>query len=181
VPLLESHLGRLRCHGIGEVGINLHHLGQEILRHLETRAPDSLDLATFPENPILGAASAMKNASAWLGTDDLLVVENREPRRETPLQSEGDRIVGFGRNVPWPLAFTCTGATSGRLLRRKTSLVTTTLARGEGIGRLAHQGPFADLGRPSDFLGASLEALARGGSFPPVERCHGFHSDSPRR
>jgi NDP-sugar pyrophosphorylase family protein len=29
-----------------------------------------------------------------------------------------------------------------------------------------HRGPFADLGRPSDFLRASLEALARGGPFP---------------
>jgi NDP-sugar pyrophosphorylase family protein len=37
--------------------------------------------------------------------------------------------------------------------------------RGE-IGWLLHRGPFADLGRPQDFLRASLEALDRGGPFP---------------
>jgi NDP-sugar pyrophosphorylase family protein len=34
------------------------------------------------------------------------------------------------------------------------------------IGWLLHRGPFADLGRPQDFLRASLEALDRGGPFP---------------
>jgi NDP-sugar pyrophosphorylase family protein len=33
------------------------------------------------------------------------------------------------------------------------------------IGWLLHRGPFADLGRPQDFLRASLEALDRGGPF----------------
>jgi NDP-sugar pyrophosphorylase family protein len=36
----------------------------------------------------------------------------------------------------------------------------------EEIGWLLHPGPFADLGRPGDFLRASLEALDRGGAFP---------------
>jgi NDP-sugar pyrophosphorylase family protein len=40
------------------------------------------------------------------------------------------------------------------------------LERGEEIGWILHEGPFADLGRPRDFLRASLEALARGGPFP---------------
>ena len=39
-------------------------------------------------------------------------------------------------------------------------------ARREQIGWLFHRGSFEDLGRPSDFLRASLEALDRGGPFP---------------
>src|SRR5437660_3367270 len=39
------------------------------------------------------------------------------------------------------------------------------LAAGEQIGYVLHEGAFAVLGRPGDFLGASLEALARGGPF----------------
>src|SRR5262249_22670139 len=40
------------------------------------------------------------------------------------------------------------------------------LLRESSIGFLRHEGPFADLGRPGDFLRASLEALDRGGPFP---------------
>ena len=36
----------------------------------------------------------------------------------------------------------------------------------EEIGWVAHEGPFADLGTPRDFLRSTLEALARGGPFP---------------
>jgi NDP-sugar pyrophosphorylase family protein len=49
--------------------------------------------------------------------------------------------------------------------------------RREEIGWVAHSGPFADLGRPSDFLGASLEALDRGGPFPEA----GGQFDTARR
>ena len=105
----------------------------------------------------------------------LLVTENRDPDRYTPLQSEGDRITGFGIHGPRPLLYTGVCVLSSRLLRRippgETALVRDLwqplLDEGrEELGFVRHHGPYADLGRPGDFLGASLEALARGGPFP---------------
>ncbi|HEY6148381.1 MAG TPA: NDP-sugar synthase, partial [Thermoanaerobaculia bacterium] len=112
----------------------------------------------------------------------LLVVENREPHRYTPLQSEGDRVTGFGGKGAAsggagraPLLYTGVCVLAPRLLERippgETSLVASLwqplLDEGrEEIGWVFHEGAFADLGSPRDFLGATLEALARGGPFP---------------
>jgi NDP-sugar pyrophosphorylase family protein len=105
----------------------------------------------------------------------LLVTDNRHPDLYTPLQSEGDRITGFGIHGPRPLLYTGVCVLSSRLLPRiptgETALVRDLwrplLDEGEELGFVRHHGPHADLGRPGDFLGASLEALARGGPFPP--------------
>ncbi|HEY2797576.1 MAG TPA: NDP-sugar synthase [Thermoanaerobaculia bacterium] len=105
----------------------------------------------------------------------LLVTENRHPDLYTPLQAEGDRITGFGIHGPRPLLYTGVSVFASRLLRRippgETALVRDLWQplldeRREELGFVRHHGPCADLGRPSDFLGASLEALARGGPFP---------------
>jgi NDP-sugar pyrophosphorylase family protein len=105
----------------------------------------------------------------------LLVTANRHPDLYTPLQSEGDRITAFGVDGPRPLLYTGVCVLSSRLLRRipagETALVRhlwqPLLDEGsEELGLVRHHGPYADLGRPGDFLGASLEALARGGPFP---------------
>jgi mannose-1-phosphate guanylyltransferase/phosphomannomutase len=105
----------------------------------------------------------------------LLVAGNRNPDRYTPLQAEGDRITGFGVPVSRPLLYTGVCVLSPRLLHRiqkgHAALVADLWApllreTREEIGWLLHPGPFADLGRPSDFLRASLEALNRGGPFP---------------
>lgn len=105
----------------------------------------------------------------------LLVTENRHPDRYTPLQAEGDRIAGFGTVSVRPLLYTGVCALSARLLERipagETSLVADLwqplLDEGrEEIGFVIHEGAFADLGRPGDFLRASLEALAQRGPFP---------------
>jgi mannose-1-phosphate guanylyltransferase len=204
VSLARAHLERLRRQGIVEAGVNLHHLGDEIERHLSDRASQLPKLTFFREDPILGTAGALKNAARWLGEEDflvvncdtvidfdlgrmaqthaasgrsatLLVVENREPDRYTPLQPEGDSIARFGGEGPRPLLYTGVCLLSGRLLSQipkgETSLVRhlwePMLARGGEIGYVLHDGPFADLGRPGDFLRASFEALARGGSFAP--------------
>jgi hypothetical protein len=59
----------------------------------------------------------------------------------------------------------------GRIPAGETSLVADLwepllAERREEIGFVLHSGDHADLGRSGDFLGATLEALARGGPFP---------------
>jgi NDP-sugar pyrophosphorylase family protein len=204
VPLIRAHLTRLERHGILEAGVNLHHLGEKIEGHLRDRPADLPKLRLFPEAEILGTAGALRNAAGWLSGGDflvvntdtviepdipallarhretgraatLLVVENRNPDRYTPLQAEGDRITGFGMPVEKPLLYTGVCVLSPSVLHRippgEAALVADLWAPLLGetpdeIGWLFHRGPFDDLGRPSDFLRASLEALDRGGSFP---------------
>jgi NDP-sugar pyrophosphorylase family protein len=204
VPLARAHLQRLKNAGVAEAGVNLHHLGHEIEQHLSEGAAELPKLAFFHEPEILGTAGALKNAASFLFDGDflvvnsdaaiepdfarllaahresgrcatLLVVENRQPRRYTPLQAEGDRIAAFGLDTPEPLLYTGVCVLSPRLLTRippgqrqlVADLWQPMLAEGrEQIGFVRHEGPFSDLGRPSDFLGASLETLERGGPFP---------------
>ena len=204
VPLIRAHLQRLAEAGVREAGVNLHHLGGEIRRELEERPADLPELRFFPEPRILGTAGALRNASGFLSESDflvvncdaalaadfaglaaahrrsghaatLLVVENREPHRYTPLQAEGDRIVGFGGRPSRPLLYTGVCMLSPALLARipegETALVADLwqplLDSGTGqIGWILHQGLFGDLGVPRDFLRSSLEALARGAPFP---------------
>jgi mannose-1-phosphate guanylyltransferase len=204
VPLARAHLRRLLEAGIREVAVNLHHLADEIQRDLSHQTADLPKLAFFHEPQILGTAGALRNAASFLDGGDfllvnsdaaiepdfagliarhhdsgraatLLVTENRHPDLYTPLQSEGDRITGFGLHRPDPLLYTGVSVLSSRLLPRippgETALVRDLwqplLDEGrEELGFLLHHGAHADLGRPGDFLGASLEALARGGPFP---------------
>ncbi len=204
VPLIRSHLTRLARSGVLEAGVNLHHLGEKIEGHLRDGAADLPKLRFFPEPEILGTAGALRNAAGWLSDGDflvvntdtviepdfpalvarhretgrpatLLVVENRNPDRYTPLQAEGDRITGFGMPVEKPLLYTGVCVLSPKLLRRIPSGPAALVAdlwalllreTDNEIGWLLHRGPFEDLGRPSDFLRASLEALDRGGAFP---------------
>ncbi len=199
-----AHLRRLHEAGVGEVAVNLHHLGDQIERDLREQAADLPDLRFFPEPRILGTAGALRNAAEFLREDDFLVVnsdaaieadvsgllarhresgraatllvtENRDPKHYTPLQAEGDRITAFGVDGPRPLLYTGVCVLAPRLLPRipagETSLVADLwqpiLDEGrEEMGFVFHHGPHADLGRPGDFLRASLEALARGGPFP---------------
>jgi NDP-sugar pyrophosphorylase family protein len=204
VPLAVAHLRRLHQAGVGEVAVNLHHLGDQIERHLRHEAADLPDLVFFTEPQILGTAGALRNAAAFLADGDfllvnsdaaitadfsallgrhresgraatLLVSENRNPEHYTPLQAEGDRITAFGVHGPGALLYTGVCVLAPRLLARippgETALVADLwqplLDEGrEELGFVFHHGPHADLGRPGDFLRASLESLARGGPFP---------------
>ena len=204
VPLARAHLRRLQQAGVGEVAVNLHHLGDQIQRDLSQQAAELPKLAFFEEPVILGTAGALRNAAAFLDGGDfllvnsdaaidpdfagliarhrasgraatLLVTENRDPDLYTPLQAEGDRITAFGVHGPNPLLYTGVCVLSSRLLSRipagETALVRhlwqPILDEGrEELGFVLHHGPHADLGRPGDFLRASLETLARGGPFP---------------
>lgn len=203
VPLARAHLERLRDAGVTEAGVNLHHLGHQIEQSLSESAAELPKLRFFREREILGTAGALANAADFLSEDDFLVinsdiaidadlggllaahrasgrlatlsvVENRQPRRYTPLQAEGDRITAFGADSPRPLLYTGVCALSPRVLSRipagERQLVAhlwqPMLDAGLEIGFVLHEGPFSDLGCPRDFLGASLEALERSGPFP---------------
>ena len=105
----------------------------------------------------------------------LLLTGNPSPDRFTPIAVDSDRITRFGRPAERPLLYTGVAVLSGRLLARippgEASLVAdlwNPMLREDpdSIGWSRHDGPFADLGRPSDFLAATLEALERGGPFP---------------
>jgi NDP-sugar pyrophosphorylase family protein len=214
VPLAVGHLRRLLAAGIREAGVNLHHLGDEVEGRLREKAGELPKLEFFWEPRLLGTAGALRNARAWLESDDflvvnadaalafdpepllarhretgadatLLVVENREPDRYTPLQPEGDRIARFGGTGPSPLLYTGVCALAPRVLARippgEASLVADLweplLAGKRRIAYVRHAGAFADLGRPRDFLRATLEALAGalplpddGGRFDPERR-----------
>ncbi len=215
VPLAVAHLRRLREAGVGEVAVNLHHLGDEVERQLRQEPADLPQLSFFLEPTILGTAGALRNAGEFLSGGDFLVVnsdaaievdfpallarhresgraatllvtENRHPEIYTPLQSEGDRITAFGVRGPRPLLYTGVCVLAARLLARippgETALVAhlwqPLLDEGrEELGLVLHHGPHADLGRPGDFLRASLEALERGGPFPK----EGGHFDTRQR
>ena len=147
VPLASVHLRRLQQAGVGEVAVNLHHLGDQIERHLSGQATQLPQLTFFPEPQILGTAGALRNAAPFLSGGDfflvnsdaaispdfaglaahhrrtgraatLLVTENRNPQQYTPLQAEGDRITTFGFDGPRPLLYTGVCVLSPRLLPR---------------------------------------------------------------
>jgi mannose-1-phosphate guanylyltransferase len=215
VPLIDAHIAALAAAGVSEIGVNLHHLGDQIESHLRDRPADSPELRFFREPVLLGTAGALANAAGFLAAGDFLVVnsdaalfpdfrrllarhresgraatllvaENRNPDRYTPLEAEGDRITGFGGKPGRPLLFTGVSVMSPRLLSRiaagERALVADLwgplLQEGkEEIGWMLHEGPFADLGRPRDLLRASLEALERGGPFPTGA---GFFDAEPR-
>ena len=67
VPLAVAHLRRLREAGVGEVAVNLHHLGDEVERQLREEPADLPQLAFFPEPAILGTAGALRNAGRVSG------------------------------------------------------------------------------------------------------------------
>jgi mannose-1-phosphate guanylyltransferase len=202
-PLIRTHLGRLAAAGVPEVGINLHHLADAIEQSLSEAPLPAPRVRFFREPQILGTAGALANAARWLADADffvvnadaaidadlatlaarhresgraatLLVTENREPGRFTPIGTERDRVVAFGGAPAWPLLYTGVCVLAPRVLPRippgERSLVADLwqpiLDEGrEEIGWVLHEGPFSDLGTPRDFLRATRQALTRGGPF----------------
>ncbi len=131
VPLVRAHLARLRRAGVDQAGVNLHHLGDQIESCLRQQPGELPQLQFFWEPRILGTAGALRNAARWLQGEDflvvnadaaiafepsalfaahrhsraaatLLVVDNREPHRYTPLQPEGDSYRAIRRRRPNP-------------------------------------------------------------------------------
>ena len=73
-PLLEWNLLLLKRHGITEVIINLHHLGEQIVRALGDGARLGLRLAYSHEPTLQGTGGGIKQASPFLKDGPLLVL-----------------------------------------------------------------------------------------------------------
>ncbi len=214
VPLVDRRLRALVRQGFPQVAVNLHHEGRQIVEHLGESGAAGAAIRFFWEPVILGTGGAVKNAEAFfeheeaavwnvdaevdadLGAllrahrrDDnaatLLVAGNPEPRRFTPLETEGSRLVRIGEaggsageSAGPPVLFTGVSILAPRAIERiphgTRSLVDDLwrplLAEGrERIGVVFHEGSFFDLGTPADVLAASLSALESGRDFEPAE------------
>lgn len=72
VPLIERTLLWLKSHGIGEVAINLRHLGEKIKDSLGDGANFGVKIAYSPEETLLGTAGGVKRMEHFF--DDTFVV-----------------------------------------------------------------------------------------------------------
>src|SRR5438552_8545786 len=73
-PLLEWNLLILKRHGITEVIINLHHLGEQIVRALRDGARLGLRLAYSHEPTLQGTGGGIKQATPFLKDGPFLVL-----------------------------------------------------------------------------------------------------------
>lgn len=73
-PLIAYNLLLLRRYGVTDVVINLHHHGDALRAALGDGAAFGLRIAYSPEDPLLDTGGAMKNAEAFLGDEDFLVL-----------------------------------------------------------------------------------------------------------
>lgn len=71
-PLLERIIRNLNRAGIFEIALNVHHLGEKILKFLEL-SPSGENIQVFYEKEILGTGGALKNAESFLKESPFLV------------------------------------------------------------------------------------------------------------
>ena len=77
-PLIVWNLRLLRDHGISEVIINVHHLGEQIVHHLGDGSQLKMKITYSREETILGTGGGIKQAEQFLreSDDDAFVVIN---------------------------------------------------------------------------------------------------------
>lgn len=73
-PLIEYGLLLLKAHGITEVIINLHHLGEKIRAALGDGSIYGLHITYSPEDPILETGGGIKNAQPFLDGETFVVL-----------------------------------------------------------------------------------------------------------
>ena len=74
VPLIEYNLRLLQEHGITEVVINLHHLGDAIEDHLGDGSALGMSISYSAEQEILGTGGGVKNVEQLLGPGTFVVL-----------------------------------------------------------------------------------------------------------
>lgn len=71
-PMLDTILDRLQAHGIEEVVVNTHYLGEMIEAHLKDRKRPKISLS--PENDLLETGGGVKKALPLLGEEPFFVL-----------------------------------------------------------------------------------------------------------
>lgn len=74
VPVIERTLRWLSSHGVREVAINLHHLGQQIEAHVGDGSRFGLGVNYSRESELRGTAGALVPLRDWLSSGPFLVV-----------------------------------------------------------------------------------------------------------
>jgi len=73
-PLIEYNLSLLQRHGIREVAINLHYLGELIRDHLGDGSRFGLKIHYSEETTLLGTGGGIKKLRSFFGTEPFLVI-----------------------------------------------------------------------------------------------------------
>lgn len=73
-PLIEYNLALLKRHGIREVAINLHYLGEMIREHLGDGSRFGLKIHYSEEPTLLGTGGGIKKLHSFFGTEPFLVI-----------------------------------------------------------------------------------------------------------
>jgi MurNAc alpha-1-phosphate uridylyltransferase len=76
--MLERSMDRLTAHGVSNIVVNVHHLGEQIANRLEGRA------RIVPEERLLGTGGSVKNALPMLGRGPFFVLNGDGLWREGP-------------------------------------------------------------------------------------------------
>ena len=73
-PLIESTIGWLKSHGIFEVVVNLHHLGDKIRDFLGDGSRFGVEVTYSAEETLLGTAGGVKRMEHFFDDDTFVVV-----------------------------------------------------------------------------------------------------------
>lgn len=166
VPLIFFALARLRRAGIVEIGVNLHHLGEQIAEALGTGENFGLRIRYFREPVLLGTGGAIRNAREFL-SDGPFLLWNADTVLDLDPAALAQEHSGRGGIATLALSTSASLAEFGGIRYDE---------RGRMLGLQGRGAPPAE--RAAVFAGASVleprifESLAQGGEAPCVLR-HG--------
>ena len=99
-PLIEHTIDWLVDYGINELCINLHHLGDEIERHLGDGSRWGVHITYSHEQILLGTAGALRLAYEWMWAPaDRRVVPGNENQKTD--MTGGWTALSLAWEVPW--------------------------------------------------------------------------------
>lgn len=75
-PLISYSLNLLKKHGIKEVMINVHHLGDKIIEQLGSGEEYGIKILYSEENEILGTGGGIKKVEEYLDTDNFVIINS---------------------------------------------------------------------------------------------------------
>lgn len=72
VPMIELILRKLRHAGFSRVVVNVHHQAEQMIRYMEQRHPDGLDIQLSDESMLLDTGGGIRHARPLLGSGPVL-------------------------------------------------------------------------------------------------------------